>query len=153
MPRRRRFARPHWRRRWWRRWWWRSCWCRRSLYRPQRNGLGGRPARPIAPRRLFGSHHTRPPRRIFQWARIGLAIACTHLPLRTQHIRLRIIRRLRTSTLTQPNALLDPRRLPPTVRRAKEAREAMIRCCSDDARPTRRKYTNAADVAAAGIRS
>src|SRR5262249_55240108 len=30
--------------------------------------------------------------------------------------------------------------------RAREAREAMIRCCSDDARPTRRKYMSAADV-------
>ncbi len=67
----------------WRHRCWRHRW-RRRLHRPQRDGLGGWPARPVAPRRLLGSHRTRPLGRITQWAQIGLTIARAHCPLRTQ---------------------------------------------------------------------
>jgi hypothetical protein len=60
---------------------------------------------------------------------------------------------LRTRTLdTFRSAPASAKLSAEVIRRAKAARGAMIRCCSDDARPTRRRYMSGADVAAAGIR-
>jgi hypothetical protein len=68
-------------------------------------------------------------------------------PLHTQHTRLLNAYALNAYALSARHFAIRAGFRQDSCR-AKVARGAMIRCCSDDARPTRRSYMSAADVAA-----